>query len=421
MNSWLNHRHSDAGLPDPNGLSVKKEISLQKTAAFYGVLISFPLYLLIAYSTQRTQFLSLLLLLATLFAAWIIMLKDRHLPLRWLILAGLCYRALLLFSFPHLSDDIYRFVWDGALQNASLNPFAHTPAEIVSGDMPAGISAQLFGKLNSQEYFTVYPPVLQFIFRISTYLSSSWQVNSIIMKCFIFFAEAGSIYLMTRLLPCLALPPRRVLIYALNPLVITELCGNVHFEALMIFFLLVAIWLLQRKRAVFSAIAFGFAVGSKLLPLIFLPLLVKRLGWRGSMQYFTLAGGTALLLFLPYLSHELITALYSSIGLYFHKFEFNASIYYLLRWAGFRLAGYNIIAIAGPLLGLTAAVSILMIALFAKRRGTAHLFRSMSWALMAYLICSTIVHPWYITPLLAFSVFSGLRSPLLWSGLILLS
>jgi hypothetical protein len=84
-----------------------------------------------------------------------------------------------------------------------------------------------------------------------------------------------------------------------------------------------------------SGIFFAFSIASKLIPLAFLPFLIRRLGWRKSLVFFLTIAATILLLFLPYVSRELFLQIAGSLDLYFQKFEFNASVFYLVRWVGF--------------------------------------------------------------------------------------
>ncbi len=64
---------------------------------------------------------------------------------------------------------------------------------------------------------------------------------------------------------------RGVLLYALNPLVIVELVGNIHYEGLTICFLLAGLYFYKKQKDLPSATFLGLAAGVKLLPLIFLP------------------------------------------------------------------------------------------------------------------------------------------------------
>jgi alpha-1,6-mannosyltransferase len=107
-----------------------------------------------------------------------------------------------------------------------------------------------------------------------------------------------------------------------------------------------------------------------------------------------------------------------SLDLYFRKFEFNASFYYLLREIGFWWKGYNIIATLGPQLALWGGVLILVVS-WGNWPKDRNLFQALSIVFLIYYLAATTVHPWYVVPLVALSVFSGYKFPILWSYTIL--
>lgn len=379
----------------------------------------------IAYFTERTDSFQLIGLFAVAFGAYlysILKLANSSRNIILLIKMGILARLILIFALPNLSDDFYRFIWDGRLLNHGINPFLQLPSYYIENGLHSDFLPQgLYEYLNSQHYFTVYPPVLQAVF----WLATSWFPNSIfgnivVMKLILLACEIGSIYLIVRLLKHFNLPERNVLWYALNPVVILELVGNIHFEAMMIFFSLLAIWLLVKNRWAASAAAMGIAVVSKLLPLMFLPFLIKRLRWK-SIRYYFVVGITMILLFLPLLNIEFIQNISKSIGLYFQNFEYNGSIYYVLRWLGFQIEGYNMIAYFSPWLSLTVAVLVFVLAFRVKEKEFTRLPQNMLLALTIFYLCSTTIHPWYITSLVAFSTLTRFRYPVVWSGLIFLT
>ncbi|WP_051017783.1 hypothetical protein [Pontibacter sp. BAB1700] len=193
-------------------------------------------------------------------------------------------------------------MWDGRLLLAGENPYLYLPAQFVGEEAPAipGLTAELFLLLNSQHYFSVYPPVLQGVFWLAAALSPDSLTGSIlVMRVIILAAETGSILLLLRLLRRMALPDRYVHIYALNPLVILELTGNLHMEALLIFFLLLFLYQLHYQRYFIAAVPFALAVGSKLLPLMFLPIVWRKLGLRRFISFSVVMTAVLLLLFLP--------------------------------------------------------------------------------------------------------------------------
>ncbi len=157
----------------------------------------------------------------------------------------------------------------------------------------SGLSNDLFTQLNSPNYYTIYPPILQTVFAISSFLfPKDIYAAALIMKFFILLAECGTIVFLLKLFKQFEIHAKNIAIYALNPLVIIELCGNLHFEAFMIFFLLLSVWWLVKNRIILSGFAMAFAVCAKLLPLMFLPFLIRRLGLKNSALYFATIGAT---------------------------------------------------------------------------------------------------------------------------------
>ncbi|GAA4438277.1 DUF2029 domain-containing protein [Pontibacter saemangeumensis] len=393
------------------------------TASYISLAVSALAYMALAYATPRTGFTQLLVLYAVVFACYLYVVSQRF-PIGQGIAAGVLFRMLFLLAVPALSDDYFRFLWDGHLLAAGQNPYLHLPDFYMGANAPhvAGITQGLYRQLNSQEYYSIYPPVMQAVFWLSVKLSSGNPMSAIIiMRVVLLLADMGSIFLLLRLLRKMGLPDKNVLLYALNPLVVLELAGNLHFEALMIFFLLLCLHQLFYQRLVVSGVALGLAIGTKLLPLMFLPFLLRRLGWRR----FLLFGGVVLLavaaVFYPFISTEVIQNLSRSLDLYFRKFEFNASVYYLLRWLGFELGGFNIILYLGPLLSLVTLGIVVTLASSRKLGSIRRLSGYMAAALTVYLFLSTTVHPWYITTLVALTATSHFRYAVTWSGVSILS
>ena len=424
------------------------------TIALVFVWLTAILYL--AYGVERYETARLLTVYAISFAAYVGLLKlAPPAAFRWLMGLAVVARLALLPVLPHLSDDIYRFVWDGRLLYQGYDPFAYLPSEIISAENSGdgavvkarGIDQELYDQLNSPNYYTIYPPVNQGVFALAAWVSpTSVQGSAMVIRTVIILAELMTLWLMIQLLRQKRLPVsdnqkitssfnirhsvfdipkhssstvplQNVLLYALNPLVIIELTGNLHFEALMIAFLLGSVYWLRRNLGL-SAVLFGLAVCTKLVPLILLPLYWRRLGWRKTLLFYGLVGLTTAALFFPLVTPELVAGMQKSIGLYFQKFEFNASVYYLIREIGFYRKGYNIIAQAGRWLAISTFLGIILYAALERNRW---LPAAYSGAWLIFLLLSTTVHPWYVTPLLAFAVFTPYRYAVAWSGLIFLT
>lgn len=386
-----------------------------------GALLSASAYSLLAYATPRDQFYQVLFLFSLAFAGYYLLLQARPGVGRGLLLA-LVLRLLFLPALPALSDDFYRFVWDGALVVAGENPYLSLPSALVEAETKIpGLSRQLFQHLNSPDYYSVYPPFCQAVFALARYLAGdSWLLACVGMRLVLLAAEGGSIWLLIRLLRSWNLPVSRAWWYAFNPLVIVELTGNLHFEALMVFFLTASLYLLWRGQQAWSAAALGLSIGVKLLPLMLLPLLWAYLGWKRFLWYGSLVAGVLALQFTPFLSRELLVHFGTSLNLYFQKFEFNASVYYLVRWLGYQVQGYNMISQIGPSLSVCTVAFIGYLA-WKRNRSVQVLANSMLLAFTAYLALATVVHPWYVSTLVMLCCLGSCRYPLAWSAGALLS
>lgn len=338
--------------------------------------------------------------------------------------AAVVFRLIGMTTLPTLSDDVYRFIWDGRLLAHGYNPFLYLPTGIIGTEIAtqSGLTESLLQKLNSPDYYTVYPPILQAWFWVVSMLTSS-EVGAVLGLRFpIFLGEIASLWLLYQLLKeykDVEVAKKGTLLYALNPLIIVELTANIHYEGLTICFLLAGLYYFQKSKTNASAVFLGLAAGVKLLPLIFLPALLDRKQLLESFRYYLIVGAILLVPFAFFFDSVVIERFSTSLDLYFRRFEFNASIYYGLREIGTFILGYNPIATIGPLL---AVVSLSLILFFSwTNRLTLSLPERWLWVLTTYLLCATTVHPWYVIPLVALSVLTRFRFPLLWSAFLILT
>ncbi len=334
---------------------------------------------------------------------------------------GMIIRFGMLFAFPNLSDDIYRFVWDGQLSAYGLNPYEYLPSDIIS-NMDSPFWQELFTNMNSPDYYTIYPPFTQLIFFISTWAGENvWWSSFIIKVCFL-IAEIFTFIGIVRLLESLKKNTSLAAIYFLNPLIIVEGMGNLHFEIIMVSFLTWAIYytLIKEKIAV-GALLFTLSIASKLLPLMFLPYFLFKLSGTKRIKFFALGLTFILFAFLPIIIGLDIGNFGSSIDLYFQKFEFNAGIYYLMRYIGQLWSGYNLIHYIGPLLGTFAVLLILRKAYFSSTNSLQQFLDFAFFSFCSYLLLATTVHPWYLVIPIMLSVFVRFRFVVTWSFLIMLS
>lgn len=378
-------------------------------------------YYFFNYHLDRSDFWLLIGLVLALFVLYGIIYSFRQVLQRkiwWFILAVLL-RGVSLFSLPNLSDDYYRFVWDGELLTQGHNPYSVKPAayEFSNEEM----RAQLLDSMNSPNYYSVYPPVLQVFFELSAIEKGVHVERSVVvLKLLMLIMETVGLIYLYLLIKRYGKAKGIWILYALNPLVIIEFSGNLHFEGVMITFLLLLLYYLP-KDPWNAGLFLGLGVFTKLTPLMLLPLLIFRLKLKDSIEVGLSALSVVLALGVIYFNLDNLSHFMESISLYFQVFEFNASISYLFREIGYLLVDYNIVKLSGSLLSLISMIGILLIAY--QRRKSEDVFLTLFLIFLIQLVFSGLVHPWYITPVVLFGILSGkvIWTGVVWSGMVFLS
>ncbi len=201
-------------------------------------------------------------------------------------------RLALLCEMPRLSDDIYRYIWDGRVQAAGINPYRYIPADPKLAPLR---DEEIYPHINRRNYApTIYPPMTQMIFFAVHRVSGSITGFK---ACLLVF-EAITIWSLTRLLTGFGLPRERVLIYAWNPLVLWEFSGSGHIDAAMIAFIALALQARRARRKSLTGVLLGIAALIKFFPLVLFPALYRRWDWKMPLA----AAATFCLGYVPYLS-----------------------------------------------------------------------------------------------------------------------
>lgn len=352
------------------------------------------------------------------FISYYFLINKYDFSLKFLLGLAIVIRIILVFSFPNLSDDIYRFIWDGTLIHEQVSPYQYLPSQYLK-DAGTKYLHELYPLLNSPNYYSVYPPIAQMIFYISSWPTlQSTLFSSIIIKILLLVAEVSSIFFGIKILKIIKLPSRNILWYALNPLVLIEIMGNVHFEGFMICFFILFLYFLKRDKIIFAAIFMALSIGVKLIPLLFLPYFLFKWKLKKSIMFYGIVGLASLVLFIPIFFQ--LSSFGDSLDLYFRTFEFNASVYYLFRYLGFLLYGYNNISLIGPVLAMTVFAAVFYKAYTSGQKFSDFLSFSTS-SLMIFLLLSTTVHPWYLCLGVSLCALTGNKNFIIWSILIVLS
>ncbi|MBI3761240.1 MAG: hypothetical protein HY260_05185 [Chloroflexi bacterium] len=216
---------------------------------------------------------------------------------------ALLFRLILLPTTPTLSDDMYRYVWDGRVQAHGLSPYRYPPdapevAELREGDRT------VWPHINRKDAVTVYPPGAQMAY------AAIWRVvgdSAIGFKTVFVLADLIGSVLLIGLLRHFGQPPERALIYLWSPLLIFEVAHAGHVDGLMLPLLIAAFWARAKEKPRLVGLSLGAATLVKLFPAFLLPALLplpRPLSWKGlrsvTLPALIAFGGIIVLGYFPY-------------------------------------------------------------------------------------------------------------------------
>ena len=211
----------------------------------------------------------------------------------WLIFGfGITIRIYVLLFDPLLSSDIYRYIWDGRVQAAGINPYRYFPAH---GALAFLRDATIFPNINRADFaLTIYPPVAQFFFLIVTRIGESVTA----MRLALLGCELVTVILINRFLRPMNRPATRIVAYVWHPLPLWEIANSGHVDALMVALMLLGLWVALTGHALRGAVLITF---SMLVKPIAAPVLAGI--WRPwDLKMPLLVTAAIALSYLPYLS-----------------------------------------------------------------------------------------------------------------------
>ena len=340
-------------------------------------------------------------------ASWLALRRPpKHIA--FIVLMAFAMRAVAFIPPPLTSSDVYRYVWDGQVQNAGVNPYRYLPADPALAplrDTDTGTGpAAIYPNINRADYApTIYPPAAQAIFAVTTRLwPGIWGMKATML---VFDLLAAGVVL--KLLDAAGHPRSRVLLYAWNPLVVLEFAGGGHIDAAAAGLSALALWAAIRLRPSWAGAALAAAILCKLLPAALVPALWRRwelrlpvaCGCVMAAGYGWYSGaGWRVLGYLPgYASEE---GLNSGSG--FFPLRAFALLGPLPGWAG---TAYMAVAAAGL---LAAAGAVALRAPFPRDRA-ARVFviaQGALWLSTATLVALSPHYPWYYTAVIVPSVLA---------------
>ncbi|MDT7542267.1 MAG: alpha,6-mannosyltransferase [Acidobacteriota bacterium] len=242
-----------------------------------------------------SAFVRLALLQCVIYAAAAVVAwraRSSRTTLLVIIVFATLFRFDILCDPPRLSDDIYRYIWDGRVQAAGVNPYRYVPADNALAHLR---DASIYEHINRRDYAqTIYPPVAQMILFAATRVSESvvW------MKCVMVAFEACALWAVASLLASFKLPRQRIMLAAWHPLMVWEIAGSGHLDAIMICFVALALLAHRRRREGLTGLLLACAALTKLYPVALAPALYRRWNWRTPVAFVSIIVAA----YLPYLS-----------------------------------------------------------------------------------------------------------------------
>lgn len=310
-----------------------------------------------------------------------------------LLILGLAF----VVTPPVLSDDVYRFLWEGRLWLEGLNPYHLAPADPALEHLRDDVWAQI----NNKSLASIYPPLSQVLFALIALLGGGiWTA-----KLLALLAHAVTTIVVSRISP----DPRAPLALGLNPLLLSEGALHGHFDLLTGLALLVAAWGLARHRVVRAAIAICVAVGLKAVGVVMAPLFLRR-----PIALSAVVVVSTLVLF-PLAAFRPIADAASGPVQFAARWRGNESIYAFIEWMSRQVLEESAaIAVArATVVGVVLAVGTISVA---KHIAPLRAARIILWTT---LLLSPQVHPWYLAWLLPIEIVSGGLAGLVWSATVL--
>jgi hypothetical protein len=313
-----------------------------------------------------------------------------------ILVIALVLRAILLATPPFLSSDIYRYVWDGRVQAAGINPYRHIPA---APELQALRDLAIFPNVNRADFaVTIYPPAAQGLFLLVSRIAESVLAMKVAFVAF----EAVTVAAVVALLRRLGCPTTRVVAYAWHPLALWEIAGNGHVDAAMTALMMLGVWLYASGRTLAAGTV--AAIGALLKPFALLVLPAFWRPWNGGLPLVVL--GVIALAYAPFLSVG--TGVLGFLPGYAgeEKLDSGSGFWLLavLRW----LAGAPILPTAAYLLACFAALAALALrAGFRRDRPLAVTVADINALLLAFLFLLSPDYPWYFLMLVPFVALTG--------------
>jgi len=324
--------------------------------------------------------------------------QRKNVEISWPLVFGfaIAFRAIGLFSFPILEDDIFRYLWDGRMTVENGSPYGLIPADFFDADVSEHFE-DILGLINYPYIATIYGPVCQWVFA-AAYLIAPGEVWP--LQLVFSLADIILILALSRLTK-----PLMVLLYAWSPLIIKEFAFTAHPDVLGAMFLVLAYVAYRKHAFIWVGALLALATGVKVFAIILVPFLLGW-QWRGWLTFLLIAVGISLPLGI---SEAWVPAGLKVMG---DNWLFNAPIYSaLLAWVPIttiKLVLFSLFLCVGGLYGLFA-----MQRWWLNKHPLPVIRADLLFA--GLFICLPAFNPWYMVWLLPFAALRPSLQSSLWA------
>jgi len=333
-----------------------------------------------------------------------------------ILVVAILLRVVFLFTGPSLSDDVYRYYWEGKIGANGINPYLYPPnAQELEQYRDAN-----WNHINNPDVSSPYPPFAQMAFSAVYMIYPS--VNCIwLFKFFSMSFDIVCVYLLFKLLKGFGTDPRLSIIYAWCPLVITNFANCGHIDSLAILFVLLSFLALQRGSKMTSAVALALGALTKIFPLLFAPVLFKAWGKKGTAVFVAILG----VLYLPYIGAGM--DLFSGLSIYTDRWFFNGSIFpaivNVLQSSGLATDHTAAMTMTRNALALVFAIALGCLIYYSRKNSDRprELFKYAFLLTGLFLLLTSTIQPWYIIWMIPFLCVFISPSWILLTGSVFLS
>lgn len=303
----------------------------------------------------------------------------------WMWLIG-CVAVRLVMIGITPGDDVHRYVWEGRVQLAGFNPYAHAPSD------PAleHLRDDGWARINHPEYPAIYGPVAQLEFLALAAIRPS----PVVFKASHVLWDVMVIVILAALLRRRGDLPHGAILYGLCPLVLTTFGVEGHIDSLMLFFVVAAVWADYSGRAQAAAALVALAVATKLVAVILLPWFLVR--WLAHARGGREAGVRPVFVLVGVLLFSYAPYLGAGSGIFSSLVRFSSGGEFMSAFGAFHLASSDsAVSRMATVLLLGAVLCALSLRL--------HDFSNYAGAAFgALLTLMPIVHYWYFSWVLVF-------------------